>query len=146
MACGSGTVAWWQREAYYDSWLDALTVWQPSWSSPIQVDTEGNSSYFVADRGGWLIWMEESGRDKAPLMERVRGVPLSVLTQQRSGWHFRLPHSPRADGGRSGQVKLRPWSAAQARDVRPKPGRGLVDGRPSDLHGTQGGSRTRLAS
>jgi len=83
MACGSGTVAWWERENYKGAWSDVLTLWQPGWSSPLQVDTEGNESYRVSDRGGWLVWTEEFGRDADPLLERVRGVPLAVLTAQR---------------------------------------------------------------
>ena len=85
MACGSGTVAWWEEEDYHDGWQDVLTIWQPGWSSPVQVDTEGNESYRVSIRGGWLVWTEEFGRDAAPLMERVRGVPLSILVAQRQG-------------------------------------------------------------
>jgi hypothetical protein len=84
MACGSGTVAWWERESYAgNSWLDTLTLWQPGWSSPIQVDTEGNTSYFLSLRGNWLIWPEENGRGNSPLLERIRGVPLSLLEVER---------------------------------------------------------------
>lgn len=83
MACGSGTIAWWEREDYDGASLDAMTIWQPGWTSPIQVDTQGNQSVFVSDRGGWLAWAEEIGRENAPLQERIRGVPLQVLTDQR---------------------------------------------------------------
>jgi hypothetical protein len=85
MACGSGSVVWWERENDNTAPRSVLTLWQPGWSSPIQVDTEGNESYFVSVRGGWLVWMEESGRETLPLMERVRGVPLSTLVTQRPG-------------------------------------------------------------
>jgi hypothetical protein len=85
MACGSGTVSWWEQENWNGAWQDVLTVWQPDWSSPVQVDTEGNESYRVSVKGGWLVWVEGLGRDAAPLLERIRGVPLSVLTSQRKG-------------------------------------------------------------
>jgi hypothetical protein len=83
MACGSGTVAWWERENDDSAPRGVLTLWQPGWASPIQVDTEGNASYFVSVRGNWLIWMEEDGRGDDPLQERVRGIPLSILTAER---------------------------------------------------------------
>ncbi len=84
MAVGSGTVAWWERESYVDqAWLDVLTLWQPGWSSPIQVDTGGSSSYFVSANAGWLVWTEEDGRGSADQKERVRGIPLSVLASER---------------------------------------------------------------
>jgi len=84
MACGSGGVAWWEQEAWGQAWHDVLTIWQPGWSSPVQVDTEGSESYEVSVRGDWLVWSEEFGRDD-PLQERIRGVPLSVLTSEHSG-------------------------------------------------------------
>jgi hypothetical protein len=83
-ACGSGTVAWWEEESYYDAWQTVLTVWQPGWSSAVQVDTEGNASYHVSLGGGWLVWAEEFGRETAPLLARIRGVPISLLTAARS--------------------------------------------------------------
>jgi hypothetical protein len=83
-ACGSGTVAWWEQESYYDAWQDVLTLWQPGWPSAVQVDTEGNASYHVSLGGGWLVWAEEFGRETAPLLARIRGVPISVLTAARS--------------------------------------------------------------
>jgi hypothetical protein len=85
MACGSGTVAWWEQENWNDAWQDVLTVWQPGWSSAVQVDTEGNESYRVSVKGGWLVWEEGFGRDASPLLERIRGVPLSVLASERKG-------------------------------------------------------------
>lgn len=85
MAVGSATVAWWEKENWHDAWQDVLTVWQPGWASPIQIDTEGNGGYRLSVRGGWLVWEEGFGRDAAPLLERIRGVPLSVLTAQRKG-------------------------------------------------------------
>jgi hypothetical protein len=85
MSCGSGTVAWWEQENWNDAWQDVLTIWQPGWSSPVQVDTEGNESYRVSVGGGWLVWEEGFGRDQEPLLERIRGVPLSVLTSQHKG-------------------------------------------------------------
>jgi hypothetical protein len=83
-ACGSGTVAWWEQESYYDAWQDVLTLWQPGWPSAVQVDTEGNASYHVSLGGGWLVWSEEFGRETSPLLARIRGVPISVLTAARS--------------------------------------------------------------
>ncbi len=83
-ACGSGTVAWWEEENWNGVWQDVLTLWQPSWSSAIQVDTNGNESYHVSLGGGWVVWGEELGRENAPLLERIRGVPISILTAERS--------------------------------------------------------------
>ncbi len=80
-ACGSNAVAWWQQENFHGAWQDVLTLWQPGWSSALQVDTEGNESYHVSLGGGWLVWSEEVGRDSAPLLERIRGVPLAVLNR-----------------------------------------------------------------
>lgn len=81
-ACGSGTVAWWEEENLSGAWQDVLTLWQPGWSSAVQVDTGGNESYYVSLGGGWLVWSEELGREVVP--ERIRGVPISVLTAERS--------------------------------------------------------------
>lgn len=83
-ACGSGTVAWWEEENLSGAWQDVLTLWQPGWSSAVQVDTNGNESYHVSLGGGWLVWSEELGRENAPLLERIRGVPISVLAAERS--------------------------------------------------------------
>jgi hypothetical protein len=83
MACASASVAWWEMENWNGSWQDVMTIWQPGWTSPVQVDTEGNESYRVSVRGDWLVWSEEFGRDADPLMERIRGVPLSTLTAER---------------------------------------------------------------
>jgi hypothetical protein len=82
MAVGSGAVAWWEKENWNGTWQDVLTLWQVGWQSPIQVDTEGNESYRVSLKGGWLVWAEEFGRDEDPLMSRIRGVPLAVLASQ----------------------------------------------------------------
>lgn len=82
-ACGSNAVAWWEQENFHGAWQDVLTLWQPGWSSALQVDTEGNESYHVSLGGGWLVWSEEVGRDSAPLLERIRGVSMSVLYPAR---------------------------------------------------------------
>ncbi len=79
MSCGSGSVVWWERENTDSTPRGVLTLWMPGWSLPIQIDTNGSESYFVSVRGGWVVWAEEAGRESAPLMERIRGVPLSVL-------------------------------------------------------------------
>jgi hypothetical protein len=83
-ACGSGTVAWWEEENLSGAWQDVLTLWQPGWSSAVQVDTNGNESYHVSLGGGWVVWGEEFGRENEPLQERIRGVPISVLAAERS--------------------------------------------------------------
>ncbi len=85
MACGSGVVAWWEKEAWGAAWHDVLTIWQPGWSTPVQIDTEGNESYRVSVDGGWLVWEEGFGRENPPLLERIRGVPLSVLAGEHTG-------------------------------------------------------------
>jgi hypothetical protein len=81
-ACGSNFVAWWEAENWSGVWQDVLTLWRPDWTAARQVDTGGSESYRVALGGGWLVWSEELGREDAPLQERIRGVPLSVLTAQ----------------------------------------------------------------
>jgi hypothetical protein len=78
-ACGSGTVAWWEEENLNGAWQDVLTLWQPGWPSAVQVDTEGNESYRVSLGGGWLVWAEEFGRETSTVLERIRGVPISLL-------------------------------------------------------------------
>lgn len=83
MSCGSGAVAWWEIEDWNTISQDVLTVWQPGWSSPVQVDTDGSESYRVSVQGGWLVWEEEFGRENSS--ERIRGVPLSLLAGQRQG-------------------------------------------------------------
>jgi hypothetical protein len=72
-------VAWWEEENLNGAWQDVLTLWQPGWPSAVQVDTEGNESYRVSLGGGWLVWAEEFGRETSTVLERIRGVPISLL-------------------------------------------------------------------
>jgi hypothetical protein len=81
-SCGSGTVAWWEMENWAGSWQDVLTIWQPGWASPVQIDTQGNEGYRVSVHGGWLVWSEEFGREALPLLERIRGMPIATLASQ----------------------------------------------------------------
>jgi hypothetical protein len=80
VACGSGTLAWLEVDGPRGTtgW-DTLTVWQPGWSGPVQIQTAGGPYGFTI-KGGWLAWIEYNDEmDQG----RLRGIPLSLIP----GWH-----------------------------------------------------------
>lgn len=80
IACGSGTVFWWEVEGGRATGRDVLTAWQRGWSAPVQIKTEGNSAD-ISVRDGWVVWFEYDAN-----MEngRLRASPMSVLPSSPS--------------------------------------------------------------
>ena len=77
IAVGSGTVAWWQQDGNVVVGRDALTLWTPGASSPVQLAT-GEALGAFSLGGGWLAWIEDIGSGDN-LTTRVRAVPLSAV-------------------------------------------------------------------
>jgi hypothetical protein len=85
VACDSETVAWWEVEGGDELGsertlgIDVLTVWQPGWQTPLQIETSGSGMYLSAG-GGWIVWLEYS---LSGTYGRLRGVPVSALAGGR---------------------------------------------------------------